>query len=191
MFNVATVPYDKVRKHTLNEDEWSQLTSAYASLAKLPVPVDDRGETRALSLHEIRAELMRQKQLLARDDVEMTVAVVDYVQLMDWKRSTTERGSKYDGLDEIGKGLKRLAAELQIALLVPAQLNKEGKIRDCPAIAMHAQNHWNLVLAEADDPTAPRPVKIEVKKQRHGPTGEATTWFEGRYLRFSDKGGYL
>lgn len=189
--NMATVPYDKVRKHTINEDEWNSLTKAYASLASLPIPVDDRGETRALSLVEIRAELMRQKQLLAQDGVEMTVAVVDYVQLMDWKKSTTDRGSKYDGLDEIGKGLKRLAAELQIALLVPAQLNKEGKIRDCPAIAMHAQNHWNLVLAEADDPTAPRPVKIEVKKQRHGPRGEASTWFEGRYLRFSDKGGYL
>src|SRR4030088_2782337 len=116
----ARVNLQKVRDGFLGERDFPSLTAAASKLAEAKTFIDDSA---SLTILELRAKARRLK---AQQDVQLII--IDYLQLL---RSTSRRAQDNRQLEisEISAGLKGLAKELNIPIIVVAQLNRNPEIR--------------------------------------------------------------
>src|SRR5258708_11183329 len=116
----ARVNLAKTRDGFLGEADFPKLTHAASKLAEAKIFIDDSA---GLTILELRAKARRLK---AQQNIELIV--VDYLQLL---RSTSRRAQDNRQLEisEISAGLKGLAKELKIPIIVVAQLNRNPEIR--------------------------------------------------------------
>jgi replicative DNA helicase len=191
----ARVNLQKVRDGFLAERDFPSLTAAASKLAEAQIFIDDSA---SLSILELRAKARRLK---AQKDIQMIV--VDYLQLL---RSTSRRGQDNRQLEisEISSGLKSLAKELKVPVLVLAQLNRQpeartgGKprlsdLRESGSIEQDADLVGLLVRPEIyeedEDARAEKAGEAEliIAKQRNGPVGEIALTFLKEFTRFEDR----
>jgi replicative DNA helicase len=191
----ARVNLQKVRDGFLAERDFPSLTAAASKLAEARIFIDDSA---GLSILELRAKARRLK---AQQDVQLIV--VDYLQLL---RSTSRRAQDNRQLEisEISAGLKGLAKELKIPIIVIAQLNRQpearsgGKprlsdLRESGSIEQDADLVGLLVrpeLYEEDEDTRAEKAgeaELIIAKQRNGPVGEIQLTFLKEFTRFEDR----
>jgi len=110
----------EVRNGFLSERDFPSLTTAASHLAAANLFIDD---TPGLSISELRAKARRLKA-----NYKIELLVIDYLQLL---RSTTRRAQDNRQLEisEISGGIKALAKELEIPVIVVAQLNRQPDAR--------------------------------------------------------------
>ena len=194
----ARVNLKKVRDGFLAERDFSTLTSAASKLAESKMFIDD---TAGLSILELRAKARRLK---AQHDIQLIV--VDYLQLL---RSTSRRGqdNRQIEISEISSGLKGLAKELNIPIIVLAQLNRNPEnrtgdskgrprlsdLRESGSIEQDADLVGLLVreeyYADSDEERQDAEGKADliIAKQRNGPTGDVPLTFIKEFTRFEDR----
>ena len=191
----ARVNLGKVRDGFLSERDFPNLTAAASKLAESQIYIDD---TAGLSILELRAKARRFKQM---HDIQLIV--IDYLQLL---RSTSRRGQENRQIEiaEISSGVKALAKELKIPIIVLAQLNRNpearagGKprlsdLRESGSIEQDADLVGLLVRSEyyAEDEEQREETRGEaeliIAKQRNGPVGEVKLTFLKEYTRFEDR----
>jgi replicative DNA helicase len=191
----ARVNLQKVRDGFLGERDFPSLTAAASKLAEAKIFIDDSA---SLTILELRAKARRLK---AQQDVQLII--VDYLQLL---RSTSRRAQDNRQLEisEISAGLKGLAKELKIPLIVVAQLNRQpeqrsgGKprlsdLRESGSIEQDADLVGLLVRPELyeedEEARAEKAGEAEfiIAKQRNGPVGEIPLTFLKEFTRFEDR----
>lgn len=191
----ARVNLQKVREGFLAERDFPSLTSAASKLAEAQIYIDD---TAGLSILELRAKARRLK---AQKDIQLIV--IDYLQLL---RSTTRRAQDNRQLEisEISAGIKGLAKELKVPIIVLAQLNRQpearsgGKprlsdLRESGSIEQDADLVGLLVRPEVyeedEEARAEKAGEAEliIAKQRNGPVGEVPLTFLKEFTRFEDR----
>lgn len=191
----ARVNLQKVRDGFLGERDFPSLTAAASKLAEAKIFIDD---TASLTILELRAKARRLK---AQQDVQLII--VDYLQLL---RSQTRRAQDNRQLEisEISAGLKGLAKELKIPVIVVAQLNRQpeqrtgGKprlsdLRESGSIEQDADLVGLLVrpeLYEEDEEARAEKsgeAELIIAKQRNGPVGEIPLTFLKEFTRFEDR----
>ncbi|HJT45652.1 MAG TPA: replicative DNA helicase [Chthoniobacterales bacterium] len=191
----ARVNLQKVRDGFLGERDFPSLTAAASKLAEAKIFIDD---TASLTILELRAKARRLK---AQQDVQLII--IDYLQLL---RSTSRRAQDNRQLEisEISAGLKGLAKELKIPVIVVAQLNRQpeqrsgGKprlsdLRESGSIEQDADLVGLLVrpeLYEEDEEARAEKsgeAELIIAKQRNGPVGEIPLTFLKEFTRFEDR----
>jgi replicative DNA helicase len=194
----ARVNLAKTRDGFLAETDFPKLTHAAARLAEAPLFIDDSA---GLSILELRAKARRLK---AQQDVKLIV--IDYLQLL---RSTSRRGqdNRQIEISEISAGIKGLAKELRLPIIVVAQLNRNpetrtgsGKgrprladLRESGSIEQDADVVALLVREEyyADSEEERQDMKgkaeLIIAKQRNGPIGDVKLTFLNDFTRFEDR----
>jgi replicative DNA helicase len=191
----ARVNLQRVRDGFLGERDFPSLTAAASKLAEAKIFIDDSA---SLSILELRAKARRLK---AQQDVQLVI--VDYLQLL---RSTSRRAQDNRQLEisEISAGLKALAKELKIPVIVVAQLNRQpeqrsgGKprlsdLRESGSIEQDADLVGLLVrpeLYEEDEEARVEKAgeaELIIAKQRNGPVGEIPLTFLKEYTRFETR----
>src|SRR5881628_2528844 len=191
----ARVNLAKTRDGFLAEADFPKLTHAASKLAEAKIFIDD---TAGLTILELRAKARRLK---AQHDVQLII--VDYLQLL---RSTSRRAQDNRQLEisEISAGLKGLAKELKIPIIVVAQLNRQpeqrsgGKprlsdLRESGSIEQDADLVGLLVRPEIyeedEEARAEKAGEAEfiIAKQRNGPVGEIALTFLKEFTRFEDR----
>ena len=191
----ARVNLQRVRDGFLGERDFPSLTAAASKLAEAKMYIDDSA---SLSILELRAKARRLK---AQQDVSLII--VDYLQLL---RSTSRRAQDNRQLEisEISAGLKALAKELKIPVIVVAQLNRQpeqrtgGKprlsdLRESGSIEQDADLVGLLVrpeLYEEDEEARVEKAgeaELIIAKQRNGPVGEIPLTFLKEYTRFETR----
>jgi replicative DNA helicase len=191
----ARVNLQRVRDGFLGERDFPSLTAAASKLAEARMFIDDSA---SLSILELRAKARRLK---AQQDVSLII--VDYLQLL---RSTTRRAQDNRQLEisEISAGLKALAKDLKIPVIVLAQLNRQpeqrtgGKprlsdLRESGSIEQDADLVGLLVrpeLYEEDEEARVEKAgeaELIIAKQRNGPVGEIPLTFLKEYTRFETR----
>ncbi len=190
----ARVNMKKIRSGMLARAEHSKLNDAAAALSECQVFIDD---TPSLSILELRAKARRM-----RDRHRIELIAIDYLQLC---RSTTRRGQENRQIEisEISSGIKALAKELEIPIIVLAQLNRQpearggGKprmsdLRESGSLEQDADLVALLVRPEVyeddEENKADLAGKAEliIAKQRNGPIGEVPLTFIKEYTRFEN-----
>lgn len=191
----ARVNLQKVRDGFLGERDFPSLTAAASKLAEAKIFIDDSA---SLTILELRAKARRLK---SQQDVQLII--VDYLQLL---RSTSRRAQDNRQLEisEISAGLKGLAKELKIPVIVVAQLNRQpeqrtgGKprlsdLRESGSIEQDADLVGLLVRPEIyeedEEARAEKAGEAEliIAKQRNGPVGEIPLTFLKEFTRFEDR----
>jgi replicative DNA helicase len=193
----AKVNLQRVRNGFLSERDFPNLTAAASKLAASKMFIDD---TPGLTISEMRAKARRMK---SQHGIELIV--IDYLQLL---RSTSRRAQDNRQLEisEISSGVKALAKELDIPIIVLAQLNrqpdtraKEGgrprlsDLRESGSIEQDADLVGLLVRAEyyeTDDEAKLEKAgeaELIIAKQRNGPTGDIPLTFLKEYTRFENR----
>lgn len=164
-------------RRQINPSNYNRINAYVQRFTNMPLWVDDRER---VSVEQIAAK--------CRSVPGLEVAVVDYLQLV---RASDTRVSREQQVSHISRSLKIMARELDIAVVVAAQLNRgpvrDGKPRE-PTIAdlresgAVEQDSDQVLLLHRDE--ADRDiVKLICGKNRVGKTGEAELIFEGRYAR--------
>jgi replicative DNA helicase len=157
-------------------------------------------DTPGLTVTELRAKARRIK---SQHDIQLIV--IDYLQLL---RSMSRRAQDNRQLEisEISAGIKALAKELSLPIIVIAQLNrqpdaraKEGgrprlsDLRESGSIEQDADLVGLLVRPEYyetdDEAKQERAGEAEliIAKQRNGPTGDVPLTFLKQYTRFESR----
>jgi replicative DNA helicase len=98
-----------------DDQDWGRIAEAVDTLRAIPLHVDDDG---GLTLAKVRVK--------ARAVKGLQVLAIDYLQLLT---STLKNKTTNDEIGEISKGLKALALELNIPIVVLSQLNREVERR--------------------------------------------------------------
>ena len=183
----------KLRSGSFDAEEERRLLKAARDLEKLPIDIIDApGQT----LQSIRAQA---RALKARHP-DLAAIFVDHLHII-----TPEAGDRRDRRDRLDQhygaitmALKALAKELDVAVVLLVQLNRECEkrgdkrptipdIRECGSAEQDADcilfiYRDSFYNKEAD----PRSAEILCAKQRNGPTDTAHTSFIREETRFTD-----
>ena len=159
-------------------------------------------DTAAISINELRAKARR----VMRDQGGLAAIGVDYLQLMR-SHSKQAANSREREVAEISSGLKALAKELKVPVVVLAQLNRgpetrAGKeagiprmsdLRESGSIEQDADIIGLLYRSDyyADDEDQRQQLagqaNLHLAKNRNGPTGDIPLRFEAELMRFSTR----
>jgi replicative DNA helicase len=193
MCSIARVNLRTIREGFMSESDFPKLTSAAGKLANAKLFIDD---TAGLSILQLRARARRLHQMHG-----IKLIVIDYLQLL---HSTARRSqeNRQQEISDISSGIKALAKELKVPVLVLSQLNRElekdksrkprlSDLRESGAIEQDADLVGLLYKPSAgeDDEGAAEeadglPVNLLIAKQRNGPTGDVNLTFLKSYTRF-------
>ena len=194
----ARVDVSRIRSGDLRAEDWNKLTDAAARLGRLPLWLDD---TPALTLLDLRAKIRRLQAELKRQPSgpkKLGLVAVDYLQLMQGRRSA---GSREQEISELSRGLKQLAKEMEVPVLALSQLNrsvetratkdKRPQLSDLRESGAIEQDADTIMFIYRDDyyfkDSAERGVaEIIIAKQRNGPTGKIMTKFTPEFTRFDN-----
>lgn len=191
--NEASVQSEKLRTGELTADEWTRLALAGKNLSEAPLYFD---ETPGITVPNIRAKLRRMKKV--------DLVVIDYLGLMQSSKRTENRVQE---VSEITRNLKGMAKELNVPVLVCAQLSRgtEGKGKSHkPALAdlresgsieqdadivlfIYRENYYDSEKTGDEQVGDPNKAEIIVAKNRHGSTATVELHWDGKYTRFASQ----
>jgi replicative DNA helicase len=179
-----------IREGFLAERDFPKITRAAGLLASAPMYIDD---TSGLSILQMRAKARRMHQQYG-----VKLFVVDYLQLL---HSTSRRAdNRQQEVADISNGIKALAKELDVPVIVLCQLNREADKRDLGARPKLSDLRESGSIEQDADLVGllyrdvkeeeeviendALPVKLFIAKQRNGPTGDVDLTFLKGFTRF-------
>ena len=185
--SLGRIDQHKVRTGRLEEEDWPRITSAVTMLSEARLFIDDSSN---LSPNELRARARR----LHRQEGQLGLIVVDYLQLMQVPGTNENRATE---VSEISRSLKALAKELSVPVLALSQLNRTleqrgdkrpimSDLRESGAIEQDADLICFIYRDEVYNPDSSDKgvAEIIIGKQRNGPIGTTRLTFLGQYTRF-------
>ena len=183
----AKVDSQRIRKGSLQEQDWGRLSNALGRLHEAPIFIDDSA---SVSLMEIRAKCRRLKAKYG-----LGIVIIDYLQLMQSPRRSENRNQE---VSEISRALKILARELDVPVVCASQLNRGvesrsdkrpmlGDLRESGAIEQDADMVMFLYRDEFynHDSEAKGEAELIIAKHRNGPTGTVHLAFMNQYTKFA------
>lgn len=189
----ARVSSQKLRTGNLTADEWGRISAASSSLCQAPIFLDD---TASITVPEMKARLRRVRNL--------GFVVIDYLQLMHAAKRTDNRVQE---VSEITRSLKIMAKELNVPVMVCAQLSRGTEkqanhrpaladLRESGSIEQDADQVLFLYRPEyynngEQDPVAAAAAVAEVivAKNRHGELRTVELAWAGEFTQFTSLDG--
>ena len=189
MSSLGRIDQHRVRTGKLEDEEWPRLTSAVSILSEANLFIDDSA---ALTPTELRARCRR----LMRDQGQLGLVVIDYLQLMQAPSAAENRTNE---ISLISRSLKALAKELKVPVIALSQLNRSleqrtnkrpimSDLRESGAIEQDADLVVFIYRDEVyhDDSPDKGTAEIIIGKQRNGPIGTVRLTFLGQYTKFEN-----
>jgi len=186
----ARVDMSRVRSGQLSERDFQRLADTAGKMSEAAVFIDDNAD---LTVMELRS---RARRLMAEHDLGLIV--IDYLQLMSGsQRSMSE--NRQQEISTISRGLKALARELDVPVLVLSQLSRAvearpnkrpmlSDLRESGAIEQDADLVMFIYRDEYYDPHSEKQgiAEVIIGKQRNGPVGHVDLQFHNAHVRFND-----
>lgn len=189
--SAARVNSHNTRQGFISTQNWSRLTTVATKLSEAPIYIDDSS---SLNVLELRARARRLATELKVQGKELSLVMIDYIQIM---RGLGKTESRQQEMADISRSLKGLARDLNIPVVALSQLSRkpeekgrEGKpqlsdLRESGALEQDADvvgfiYREGYYKRDATDKTA----TLIIAKQRNGPTGDVNLIFEKDYTRF-------
>lgn len=184
--NLGRIALDRITTGKLEQADWSRLTDAVEQLGALPLFFDDQP---ALTFSDIAAKA----RMLQRQH-GVKVIVIDYLQLCASGRPTE---SRHHQIEELSRGLKNLARDLGITIVLLSQLNREVEKRASGRAVLSDLKESGAIEEDADvvillnnigdpRPDGSRLIACDVPKNRQGRTGELALRFDGAFQRWEE-----
>lgn len=188
----AGVNLNALRDGMAKPEDQRKLAEAARELKAAPIHIDDSA---SLNILEMRAKARRLKSKFSN----LGLVVIDYLQLIS---GTDSRVPREQQIAEISRGVKGMAKELKVPVIVLSQLNRESEkdkrdprmsdLRESGSIEQDADVVLLLHRPKADDKDENfrsddvERIKMILAKQRNGPTGAIDLAFQRRFTRFEN-----
>ena len=189
----ARVNLRNIRDGFMAERDFGKITGSAGKMAAAPIYIDD---TSGLSILQLRAKARRMSQQHG-----IKLFVIDYLQLL---HSTARKAAdnRQQEISDISNGIKALAKELKVPVIVLSQLNRElekdknrkprlSDLRESGAIEQDADLVGLLYRPSSDededgvaDEANGMAINLLIAKQRNGPTGDVNLTFLKQFTRF-------
>ena len=187
----ARIDAHKFRTGHLSREDWRQMTQSLAKLSDTPLWIDDSGSATVTEIGAKARRMMRDRGL--------SMVVIDYLQLIAARGRFSNRNEE---VSSITRGLKGLAKELKIPVLVLSQLTRAPEREDrSPALAdlresgaieqdadvvmfIHRPNMFKKMEEVTEEERAQ--TDLIIAKQRNGPVDRIPFVFLGKYTRFEE-----
>lgn len=182
--NLGRVPLECMATGKMGDSEWGRVVDAVEQMRSLPLFFDGQA---ALSLADItvKARYLKRKH-------NLKLLAIDYLQLCS---SGKPKESRHHQIEEISRGLKSLAKQLDITIITLSQLNREvekrqggrpmlSDLKESGAIEEDADVVLMMWRHRADEHSSL--IGLAVPKNRQGRVGEVPLHFEGQYQRWSE-----
>jgi replicative DNA helicase len=188
------------RGYAPDKGDLTRIQRAAMEVSNARMFIDD---TPGITINEVRAKARRKKR-----DEGLEFIAIDYLQLMK-SRTKQAENSREREIAEISAGIKGLAKELQVPIVILAQLNRgpetrSGKsvgvprmsdLRESGSIEQDADVVGLLYrpeyYAEDEEERAENSglAELLIAKQRNGPTGGVPLTFLKEFMRFETREG--
>ncbi|MBS4022058.1 MAG: replicative DNA helicase [Dethiobacter sp.] len=182
----ANIDSQRLRRGFLTDDDYPKLTRAAGPLSEAPFFIDD---TAAISVMEMRAKARRLKA-----EHGLSAVFVDYLQLM---RGSERSENRQQEISAISRSLKALAKELDLPVIALSQLSRAVEQRDKKRPILSDLLESGGIEANADlvafiyregyyNPDAENRYETEIiiAKQRNGPVGKFSLFFQENHNKF-------
>lgn len=183
----ATVDLAKFKTRSVTDVDWDRVAKIKSSIEESELIIDAHP---GYTLGRLRARLRREER---RGGCQLVI--VDYLQLMKMPPSD----SREQAVAATSRGLKLLALEFQIPIVLLAQLNRGPEhrtdktpvmsdFRESGALEQDADIGLLLFREDASDQESSRAGELDliVAKNRNGARGTVTVAFQGHYSRAMD-----
>ena len=190
----ARVESTKMRTGNISAEEWTRLASATAVLTNCELYFDD---TSNLTVTEMKSRVRRLK--------DVDAVFIDYLQLM---KSGTRVESRVQEVSEITRNLKLMAKDLNVPVVVLAQLARTTEARgkshrpqladlresgsieqDADIVLMlYREDYYSTGETDsaADEEQSVNKCQLIIAKNRHGPTTDVDIAWNPDYTMFSN-----
>jgi len=174
-----------VNSHTMSQgylspEEWGKTARTADALSRMLITIDDS----VTGIDKIATRARRQ-----HTERPLDMVIVDYLQLV---RPSRRMNNREQEVSEVSRSLKALAKELDIPVIAGAQLNRAvetrrdskpilADLRESGAIEQDADVIMFLSPTDSDGGTV-----LDVAKNRQGPTGEASLFFDRKTTTFRE-----
>jgi len=169
------------------DGDWGRVSEAVDKLAGRQIWIDDQP---GIGLADVRRKA---HQVKARSPGgRLDVIVVDYLQLMEG-----DGDNRHLVLGAIAAGLKKLAKELQCAVMLLSQLSRKADETKAPPRMDHLRESGGIEEAadvvallyrpgRVDKKTPETEAQLEIVKNKNGSTRTVKLYFDGAHQRFED-----
>lgn len=185
--NQAGISGNKLRSGNLDEIDWQNVTEWTRRIGEASIRIS---RPRVAKVQHVCAQVRRMKA----QDPKLALVVIDYLQLMH-----VSGDNRASGIGDITRALKLLASELDIAVLLLSQLNRDvekrpgdkrpivADLRDSGSIEQDADAVIFIYRDEIyhKDSRWEGTAELIVAIQRDGAPGMARVQYQPEYFRFS------
>ena len=191
----ARVDMKRIRDRVISKQDSEDITTTVKELKQAPLWIDDASSSTILDLRA-KARRLHTKQKLG-------LIIVDYLQLI---RGTDTRVQREQQIADISRGIKGMAKELNVPVVVLSQLNRESErenrdprlsdLRESGSIEQDAdvvlllhrpkKRDEDEAVQDGGLPGDVEAIKLIIAKQRNGPVGDVDLTFVRRYTRYEN-----
>lgn len=185
----ARVALQDLRSGNVTKEDWMNIDEVENKIKTGTFLVDPSPN---VSLSKIRSLSVRQQ--MKPEGLDMIV--IDYLQLMEVPKGSSKGASRQEQVSELSRGLKLLAKELQIPVIVLSQLNRSSEtrvdrvpqvsdLRESGSLEQDADIVFLIHRPEAgDENNRPGETDLIIGKHRSGPTGKIPLTSMLEYSKF-------
>lgn len=192
----SRVDMKRIRDRVVSKQDMEEITTATKELKRAPLWIDDNSNS---TIMDIRAKARR-----LHTKSPLGLIVVDYLQLI---RGVDQRVQREQQIAEISRGMKGMAKELGLPVVVLSQLNRDSErenrdprlsdLRESGSIEQDADVVMLLHRPKKRDdddegvqegalPGDTEHIRLVIAKQRNGPIGEVDLTFLRRFTRYEN-----
>jgi len=182
-----------IRSRRVSATQWMNLGRAVDTLKRSKIFIDDTG---AIDILELRAKARRLK-----NKENIGAIFIDYLQLITTHSKGNSNASREQDVARISGALKAMAKELNIPVVVLAQLNRAAEQNERPKLSNLRES--GAIEQDADivailhrdkekqtdtkrDTDKPLPAELIIAKNRNGAIGTKELAFFDKYTLFMD-----
>ena len=191
----ARVDMKRIRDRVVSGQDQREIAQSVKELEQAPLWIDDASNSTIL---DVRAKARR-----VDTKHRLGLIVIDYLQLI---RGADPRVPREQQIADISRGVKGMAKELEVPVVVLSQLNRDSEkenrdprlsdLRESGSIEQDADVVMILHRPKARDddegvqesgmPGDVEHIKLIIAKQRNGPIGDIDLTFVRRYTRYEN-----
>lgn len=183
--NLGRVSLDGIISGQMDREAWTRLTEGIERLRNLPLYLDDQP---ALTLYDIAA-----KARMLKRQHGVKVIAIDYLQLC---ASGKDADSRHHQIEQLSRGIKNLARQLDVCFLSLSQLNREVEKRTSGRPILSDLKESGSIEEDADvvmllsrasvEPNGFQIINCDVPKNRQGKVGGVTLGFDGAHQQWHE-----
>jgi replicative DNA helicase len=165
----ARVNLRNIREGFMAESDFPRLTASAGRLSQANLFVDDSGD---LTIGQLRAKARRLVQQYG-----VKLIAVDYAQLIT-SPDVRKKDNREQEVSAVSKGVKSMAKELRVPVLLLSQLNDDGRLRESRALGQDADAVWKLKAEDdKENDSDAVPMILRVDRARNSNTGNIKLTF--------------